>query len=508
MRLTLVASILFLFAFSFFAYALDVELYREGAWVREELSVAPGTSEIKIEFPYSASFDSFRVVSQEVRIESISFSTLYLSDDEIPAIKDLKDKLKELEEEKDKLLVKKRSADLSFDIFRVVLNKIELRSPSDAQAWMSLIEDRTGRYLNDVRDIERKIREIDSQIDILRKKLKDVDTPDSRRKNVALLKLGDSSKGGKVIYSYFSPQAGWVPSYKLTFSPKDRRVDIEVYANLWQRTGKDWKDANIVLASIRKGASLLPPEERDLVVDIVKKESVLKPVKEKALPMMLASPVHDRDARFREVEAGVKIDLKRGAFVPSTGENQKLLIWRGSLNAEDVFYLCRSYQEPSAYRMVKVKLSSPFDFLPGDAEFFFGEAFIGKGDLKAMSREGYYDICFGSDERVEVERKAIKLGEREKGVLDKSSVREYGYEVKVKNLAKEEIKLVLDEVFPVSLDSRIKVELVKVEPKESERTETGHLKWELKLKPGEERDVSFSYKIVYPQGEDIELEWR
>lgn len=508
MRKVFILLVLLILAFTGVSYAsMRVELYPQEAVISEEVVVPPNVSEFKVEIPYNASLESFRVTSIGFSVDSVSFTVVYLSDDEVPSIKEIKDKIRELEEERESVLSKKRGAELSFELLKVLLSKVQMDSPSDAHAWMSLIEDRTSKYLSEIREIDKKVKEIELKISLLKEKLKDIDTPDSRRRVMALLKLGGNDKGGKIVYSYHSTQAGWTPAYKFTLKPADKKVEVEVYASIWQRTGRDWKDSEVTLASVMKGLSLTPPEERELVVDIVKKEPIVKAVPEKMMVPMLAPP-SEKKVEFKEEELGVRINLNQLISVPSTGEKQSFLIWKGEIPIQESFYLCRSYLDTSVYNMVSIRLSSPFDFLAGQAEFFLGGTFIGRGEVGSMSRGGVYELCFGSDRRVEVERKAIKLGEVAKGIIDKLSVREYGYEIKVKNLTKGAINLILEEVFPVSMDSRVKVELSKVEPKESERTETGHLKWRLKLGAEEEKKITFFYKITYPQGEDIELNWR
>lgn len=503
-----VVSVLFLLFFASISHAsIKVELYPREAVISEEIVVPPNVSEFKIEVPYNVSPESFKVTSDGFSIDSLSFTNIYLSDDQVPSIKEIKDKIKELEEEKGAALTKKKGAELSFELLKVMLSKVQMDSPSDAHAWMSLIEDRTSRYLGEIGEIDKKVKEIEFKINLLKEKLKDIDTPDSRRRVIVLLKLSGNDKGGKIVYSYRSTQAGWSPAYKFTLKPADRKVDVEVYANIWQKTGRDWKEPEVVLASVRKGFSLTPPKEQSLVVDIVKKGPIEKPMVGKMLAPMVALPPEEK-VTFKEEELGVKINLRQVTLIPSTGEKQKFLIWKGEIPVQESFYLTRSYLDTSVYSMVSVKLSSPFDFLPGEAEFFVGGTFIGKSEIGGMSRGGLYELCFGSDERIEVERKTVKLGETAKGIIDKSSVREYGYEIKVKNLTKGALNLLLEEAFPVPMDSRIKVELLKVEPKESEKTGTGHIKWRLNLGAEEEKKITLFYRIVYPQEEEIELNWR
>jgi len=482
-----------------------VELYLQGAVVSEEVEIPPGVSEYKLELPYNVPFGSVRVFPQGFSVDSLSFTNVYLSDDEVPAIKELKDEIERLEREKEKLLERKKVIEASLGILKTLLEKVQMDSPSDAHAWISLGEERTTKYISELSDVERGIGELDKKINLLKKKLGEIDTPDSRRKVFAYLKLSGNEKSGKLLYSYYSSQAGWSPSYKLTLKPSERKIGIEVYANIWQKTGRDWRDVQLTLASVRKGISLSPPEEQSLVVDIVEKGAV----KGRARAEYMALPsVEEERASFKEAELGVKIDLKRISFVPSTGERQRTLVWSGELPIEGLFYLCRAYVDTSVYRMASFKLSSPFDLLPGKAELWVKETFVGSMEIDGMSRGGVYDISFGSDERIEVQRKPTKFGETSKGVINKASVREYAYDIRVKNLTAENINLLVEEAYPVPMDSRIKVELVSVSPKEKERTETGHIKWSLELKSGEEKTLSLSYRIVYPQEEDIELRWR
>ncbi|KUK13274.1 MAG: mucoidy inhibitor MuiA family protein [Synergistetes bacterium] len=487
---------------------LKVELYQDGVLVSEEVVIPPGASEYKLELPYDVSVKSLRMTSEGFYVDSVSFTNLYLSDDEVPAIKELKDEIRKLEEEKEKLLLKKKISDASFEILRGLMDKVQIDNPSDAHAWISLVEDRTEKHFSEVKDLDKKIGELDKKIALLKQRLKEIDTPASRRKIVAYLKLSGNTKGGKLFYSYYSPRAGWFPTYKFVLRPSEKKLVVETYANLWQKTGRDWEEAHVTLASIREGVSLSPPEERSLLVDISEKEAFKGERVDKLMFSMAPPQLEEKGVSFKETELGVKIDLKQVTSLPSTGEKRRVLVWKGELPIDEIFYLCRPYLDTSVYRMASFRLVSPFDFLPGESEFWVGETFLGSEEIEGMSRNGLYKISFGSDERIEVERKATKLGETAKGIIDKSSVREYAYEIGVKNLTGEEIDLLLEDVFPVSMDSRIRVELGRITPKEAEQTGMGQIRWRLKLSPGEEKKVTFSYKIIYPQEENIELKWR
>ena len=74
------------------AFGLKVELYPEGAFVRGVVEVPAGKSEFKILFPYSSPVESFRVKAQGFSISSMSFSRVYLSDDEIISLNKIMDR--------------------------------------------------------------------------------------------------------------------------------------------------------------------------------------------------------------------------------------------------------------------------------------------------------------------------------------------------------------------------------------------------------------------------------
>ena len=497
--------------FPFYAFALRVELYPQGAIVERSIEVPAGKKEVKLFLPYSSPFDTFRVRAQGFSVASISFSRVYLSDDEVPAIRDLKRKIRSLEEEKRKALNEKQGAELSLKMFETLLKKVEMESPSDAQSWLTLVEDRINSYVMRISKVDQKIEELDKKIKLLRKKLSEIDTPDARRRTLALIKIEGNKSGGKLFYSFYSPEAGWSPEYKLVLKPRLKRVHVLVYASIWQKTGEDWKDAKIVLSSERKGFSLTPPEERNLLVSLEEKERALKAPFLAAPAPMLASSAKGRGGEkvsFEEGALGVKISLKEAFSIPSTGEKKRVLVWKGNLKVEDIYYLCRPYSEASAYRMVKVKLSSPFDFLSGVAQFYVGGTFLGKKRISGMTREGKYKLCFGNEERIEVKRKLLKLEEKEKGIFTKGSVRENGYEITLKNLTGSSVKLVVDEVIPVSVDSRVEVKLIKVSPEPFKKTGTGHIIWKVALGKGEEAKLKFAYRISYPQGKRLEFNWR
>lgn len=496
------------------AFGLKVELYPEGAFVRGVVEVPAGKSEFKILFPYSSPVESFRVKAQGFSISSMSFSRVYLSDDEIPAIRELKDKIRELEREQKKALDKKKEAELSFKMFEVLLKKVEMESPSEAQSWMTLVEDRVDKYVGDIARTSEKVKKLKERIELLRKRLEEIDTPNSRRRNLALLKIEGNRSGGKLFYSFYCPKAGWSPEYKFVLDPDFKRVDVSVYASIWQKTGEDWKNARIILSSERRGFSLTPPRKRDLLVSLMRKEKALKlPPPMAAVPSpppvaLRAREGGEKKISFKEGVLGVKISLRRAFSIPSTGERKRVLVWRGNLKAEEIYYLCRPYSEASAYRMVKVKLSSPFDFLPGTAQIYMGTTFLGKKHVSGMTRGGEYKLCFGNEERIEIKRKLLKIGETEKGIFTKGSVRERGYEISLRNLTGSEAKILVDEIIPVSVDSRVEVELIKIDPKPFRKTGTGHIEWKITLKSGEKARLNFVYRISYPQGKELEFKWR
>ena len=75
----------------------------------------------------------------------------------------------------------------------------------------------------------------------------------------------------------------------------------------------------------------------------------------------------------------------------------------------------------------------------------------------------------------------------------------YAYRIKLQNLRDEREKITVSDQIPVARHEEVKVRLDMAEPKPTQQTELGILKWELALEPGEEQAIRFDFNVEHPR---------
>jgi uncharacterized protein (TIGR02231 family) len=156
----------------------------------------------------------------------------------------------------------------------------------------------------------------------------------------------------------------------------------------------------------------------------------------------------------------------------------------------------------AAYRRAQNVNDSPYLLLPGPANLFAGDEFIGATRLKLTAPNEKFELYLGVDDRIKVKRE-LKRREVEKTILGGKHRQHFGYEITLENLTSGEAVLLLHDQLPASKHEDIKVRLESADPKPTEQSELNLLDWELKLAPKEKRTVRFDFGIEAPQGMNI-----
>jgi uncharacterized protein (TIGR02231 family) len=140
--------------------------------------------------------------------------------------------------------------------------------------------------------------------------------------------------------------------------------------------------------------------------------------------------------------------------------------------------------------------------LPGEANIFVGDEYIGTTPLELTAPQGEIELYLGSEDRLKVERE-LKRREVDKRLIGGRRHLVIGYEIKLENLLPYAVKLTLHDQFPVSRHEEIKVRLESADPKPVEVSEMNLLRWEFTLEPQEKRSVRFDFVVDSPQGMEI-----
>ena len=145
-----------------------------------------------------------------------------------------------------------------------------------------------------------------------------------------------------------------------------------------------------------------------------------------------------------------------------------------------------------------------YSLMEGEANIFFEDTYIGKSILDVRFASDTLELSLGRDKNVSVKREKIKDYTTKQLVGSKKEVTR-SWQTIVKNNKGQEIDIVVYDQVPVSTMEEIEVEVLKSSGGKIEE-ETGNVKWELDIKPGEQKDLELKYAVKYPKNKQLNVE--
>jgi len=369
------------------------------------------------------------------------------------------------------------------------------------------------------RDLERRVKKLQNELGQLR-------GAKGRERYTAVVEIEVTQAGDLTVeLTYVVAGAGWQPLYDMRLLETEEggqpTLEIGYLAQVTQQTGEDWDAVALTLSTARPAlAETLPELDPWYIRPIMAPRP--QPVARKMAKMAAPAPAAAvEDAMFTlaerkaamtgadEVEAEVMmatVETSGAAVtyrvpgvttVPADGAPHKVTVARFELTPE-LDYVTAPRLVEAAYRRAKTANDSPYTLLPGSANLFDGDEFIGAAELELTAPNGELELYLGTDDRVRVERELKRREVDKKLIGDRRRLR-YGYEITLENLLPVEAKITLHDQIPVPRHEGIKVKLESAEPKPIERTELNLLDWELALKPGEKQIVRFDFTVEHPR---------
>jgi uncharacterized protein (TIGR02231 family) len=362
------------------------------------------------------------------------------------------------------------------------------------------------------RETERQLQKLQSELDQQR-------NARPRERYTALVEVEILQAGDLTVeLSYVVSGASWRPLYDLRLVEEAEKTVLEVgyLAQVIQKTGEPWDDVVLTLSTARPAlAGTLPELKPWFVQPFVPPVMPPQPapmMRAKAERPMMAAAFAQGEAGAEQpieeaVEAVASVDTSGGSVtyhipdpvsIPADGAHHKVVVARFGL-APELDYVTAPKLVEAAYRRSQNVNDSPYLLLPGAANLFAGDEFIGATRLPLTAPQEKFELFLGVDDRIKVKRE-LKRREVEKTIIGGKRRLHYGYEISVENLTPSEAALTVHDQMPASKHEDIKVRLESAEPKPTEQSELNLLDWELRLAPKEKRLVRFDFGVEAPQG--------
>jgi uncharacterized protein (TIGR02231 family) len=345
------------------------------------------------------------------------------------------------------------------------------------------------------------------------------------QRDLVLDLVGSGDGGAKVAIDYLVGNAGWRPLYDLRAAKDARSVDLAYRAQVWQASGEDWSDVELLLSTAQPMLGAQGPEPapkwlrlydprprrdapaseamRELGVDAKALASVGYLDKDVDAPSPFAS-VDDQglSARFR---------LARRESIESRSQPTLVLIGQTRLESAPE-YVCVPELDDHVWLRGRAKNTSTWTMLPGEASVYCGADFLGKASLAAVEVGQEFTLHLGADPALSVER-IQRIDEHETaGVFSNAAAEHDAWTIRLKNhgaasAAVDGSALVfVREALPRGTDERIEIGLVdcsqepaKGERWKKERDELGIVTWAMRVPKDGECELRYGLKVEYPE---------
>jgi uncharacterized protein (TIGR02231 family) len=208
------------------------------------------------------------------------------------------------------------------------------------------------------------------------------------------------------------------------------------------------------------------------------------------------------EAVVSESGAALTYTLAGRPSVPGNGEPRKVTVAALRLRP-DITYVTAPRLEPVCYRQAEVRNSTAFTLLPGSAQLFEGDEYLGATRLELTAPGQVFKLALGADERLRVERKLAARDVDKAFIIGERRRIRYAYTIEVENLRDSPQLVLVRDQLPVARDEQIKVKLEAAEPRPSHHSELNLLEWKLTLDRGARQTIRFDYSVEHPRAMDV-----
>jgi uncharacterized protein (TIGR02231 family) len=392
------------------------------------------------------------------------------------------------------------------------------RSTADQAAVFDFLAERGRALQTDRLAVTRKRRELAKEIERLKRELAELQAPYPRQRHTAVVEVDVAAAGElEVELTYAVQPARWQPLYDLRLTADE--LEVTYLAEVSQSTGEDWAGVALTLSTARPSLALVIPELEPWYVG-PRPASPAPKGGRGATPALMAAmslpmqtmedldvtmeeevPLELPAATVSESGAALTYQIPNRADVPSGNEPRKVTVATFKLRPEfDAVTAPRL--EPVCYRRARVKNESPYTLLPGRAQLFENDDYLGTPPLRLAAPGQEFELAFGADERLRVERKLMARDVDKTLLADRRRIR-YKYRIEVENLRDVQQVVYVRDQLPVSRHEQVKVKLDGATPQPSKHSDLNQLEWKLALAPAAKQIVQFEFSVEFPRAMEV-----
>jgi hypothetical protein len=325
--------------------------------------------------------------------------------------------------------------------------------------------------------------------------------------------VADAAGEATLAASYLVPGAAWRPYHRAQLSREAGKLVWETTACVWQATGEDWVDADLVFSLERPSLGIEPPTLIDDELRARKKPDTVtveaREQEQQETGLGSAGPLQVPGID----DGGLGLRLTGGrATVHADGKPHRINVGGFSTTAQ-VSLVAIPLKSAWVHVRARIINSGTTPLLAGPVDLIMASGYVGRADIGFVAPGEKFYVGFGPESDVRIHRDETRERD-DAGILGGWNVQTVRVAVRLSNLGTQKREIVVTERIPISEVEQVDVQASSpdaylLEDKHREEItqvtaraldEKGLVSWSVELPPLGRRAVTLEYKIKSQRG--------
>ncbi len=372
----------------------------------------------------------------------------------------------------------------------------------------------------------RTTLEMQRRLDKINRQLNELNARDDQPTSTIKVTISTNRNvNAPVELTYTVRDARWQPFYDIRVENTDAPVTLVYKAKVFQSTDENWDNVNLTLSTGNPTISNYKPElqpwflypgpvrrpevmaSMNIVEDDVEldEELIIEDKEEKARSVRIrgVSSLGKQNVTTIQQQTTTAFKIQIPYTIPSDNQGYDVAVSDHQVKA-DFQYATVPKRSPHVYLIAHIANWNELNLLTGQANIYFDQTYQGKTVLNPYSSEDTLNLSVGRDPGIIVERE-LQKDFSSKSFFGNNAKETKAWKITVRNSKNTKASVIVEDQYPISTNSDIKVELEKSDGAQV-NPQTGMLNWDLNLAPGETKELRFIYTVRYPKEMDLIIE--
>ncbi len=386
-------------------------------------------------------------------------------------------------------------------------------SISELQKMAEFYRKRLTEIKSKMYDLDFSAKKIQKNIERIQNQLNELNNQINRPTNEVIVSVSAKSAATyEIDISYLMRDAGWVPAYDVRVDKTNFPAALNYKADVWQNSGFDWNDVEIILSTRNPVANNNKPELYPWFIDFAHPMLYreMKPVPNKSLDaanmqVMTAEATGASESmadyfEMNDRQLSVEFTPQIKYSIASDNKPHSVALQDFSLPARYEYYAAPK-RDNNAFLIGYLSDWTKYNLLSGRANIYFENSYVGQSNINAGTTKDTLVLSLGRDENISVSREVLKDFTEDK-FLSGNVERTFAFEIKIKNNKKTSAKILAEDQIPISKNEDIVVKLIDSSGAHYD-SESGKLKWLVDVDRGKSVSKKLIYSIKYPKDKVI-----